>query len=200
MSWPKRNIVLSVRRKCPSQRVSPWIERWAARIPRGGSVLDLACGDGRHARWLADRGHRVVGVDRDLDGVADLADDPRFEWLAHDLEAGGEWPLARRTFDGVVVTNYLWRPILAHVFDAVATDGVLLYETFAVGNERYGRPRNPDFLLAPGELLACRDRGLEVVAFEQGIDSEGGTTRVVERVVAVRAAGPQPIEPRAPGS
>lgn len=130
---------------------SAWVVRWAERIPAGGDVLDVACGGGRHARLLAGLGHRVVAVDREplirewLAGVA-------AEIVVADLEQG-PWPFADRRFDGVVVTNYLWRPLFPALLEVIAPGGVLIYETFAVGNERFGRPSNPEFLLRPGELL-----------------------------------------------
>ena len=121
--------------------------RFADLVPAGGRVLDVACGGGRHARFFLERGHPVTVVDRDTSGVADLHDDPDVEILEFDLEAGKPWPFAGRAFEGVVVTNYLWRPILADIVAAVAPGGVLLYETFARGQERFGQPHNPDFLL-----------------------------------------------------
>jgi len=144
-----------------------WILRFADRVPEGGRVLDLACGGGRHTRLFRARGHPVTAVDIDIAGLADLSRDPEAEVLAWDLEGRG-WPLRDRQFAGVVVCNYLWRPLLPAVRDAVAPGGVLLYTTFAVGNERFGRPRNPDFLLRPGELLALLDERFEVRAYEHG--------------------------------
>lgn len=144
---------------------SPWVVRWAAEIPAGGAVLDLACGAGRHARFLAERGHRVTAVDQDagllaqLDGVAGITP------LVADLE-GAPWPLPGLRFGGIVVTNYLHRPLFPMLLDAVASDGVLIYETFAVGNEQYGRPSNPDFLLRPEELLEVVRGRMRVLGFE----------------------------------
>ena len=129
---------------------SPWITRFGPSVPSDGVVLDVACGRGRHTRWFLERGSRVVAVDRDLSGVDDLRGDPRVELVEFDLEVGAPFPVAGRTFDAVVVTNYLWRPLLDDVARAVAPGGWLLYETFAVGNERLGHPTNPDFLLQPG--------------------------------------------------
>jgi SAM-dependent methyltransferase len=164
---------------------SEWIVRFAPLVPAGGSVLDLACGGGRHTRWFLERGHRVTAVDRDTGGLADLAGHDRLETLECDLEAGGPFPLAGRTFDGVVVTNYLHRPILADIVAAVAAGGVLLYETFAVGQERFGRPRNPDFLLRPGELLEAVRGELRVMAYEDLV-FEDPDPRAVQRIAAVR--------------
>jgi len=168
---------------------SPWIERWAHLLPQRGSVLDVACGAGRHVRWLHGRGHRVTGVDRDAAALAPLRSFG--EMVCADIE-GGPWPLSGRQFDAVVVTNYLWRPLLPVLVASLAPGGVLLYETFAAGNERLGRPSRPEFLLQPGELLAAC-AGLRTVAFEDGyLDSP---TRCVQRVAALREdADPAPPE------
>jgi SAM-dependent methyltransferase len=166
---------------------SKWVERFSEEIPAGGSVLDVACGRGRHTRWFIERGHHVVAVDRELSGVSDLADDPRVDLVAADLETGAPFPLAGREFAAVVVTNYLWRPLLDDLADAVEPDGWMLYETFAAGNERFGRPANPEFLLRPGELLElARAHGLRVVAYEDLVVDEPRLA-AVQRVAAVRA-------------
>jgi len=159
---------------------SPWIERWAHLIAPGGTVLDVAAGGGRHAVWLAARGHRVTAVDHDAAAMAALA--PRVEAIPADLEGGG-WPLAGRSFDAVVVANYLWRPLLPLLKAALAPGGVLLYETFAVGNETVGRPRRADFLLRHGELLDAAG-GLRIVAYEDGFLAQ--PDRFVQRLAAVR--------------
>jgi SAM-dependent methyltransferase len=157
----------------PDERsVSPWISRFAPLVRRRGSVLDLACGSGRHTRLFLARGHPVTALDRDLSGVADLG---AAERLQADLEDGSPWPLAGRRFAAVVVTNYLHRPLFPKLVEAVEPGGLLLYETFALGQERFGQPRNPDFLLRPGELLAAC-AGLAVVAYENGLDP-GPTAR-----------------------
>jgi SAM-dependent methyltransferase len=160
---------------------SPWIVRWAPLIARGGTVLDVAAGGGRHTVWLAARGHRVTAVDRDAEAMATLAG--RAEAVTADIE-GGFWPFAGRTFDAVVVANYLWRPLLPELTAALAPGGVLLYETFAAGNETVGRPKRPDFLLAHGELLATA-AGLRIVAYEDGFLSD--PDRFVQRLAAVRS-------------
>jgi SAM-dependent methyltransferase len=165
---------------------SEWVQRWAHVIPAGGAVLDVACGFGRHMRWLAQRGHPVTGVDRAQDAVDALAG--LGEALLADLE-NGPWPLPGRTFAGVVVTNYLWRPLLPSIMDSVAPGGLLIYETFAAGNETVGKPSRPDFLLQPGELLrSCS--GLRVVAYEDGFLDE--PARFVQRIAAVRPVAGQP--------
>ena len=159
---------------------SPWIVRFAHLVPSGGEVLDLACGRGRHLRWFAGRGHPVVGVDRDADAIASLQGVG--EILQADIE-NGPWPLAGRQFAAVVVTNYLWRPLFPRILQAVAPGGVLLHETFALGNETVGKPSRPDFLLAPGELLRAYP-GLRVVAYQDGFLS--APERFVQRLAAVR--------------
>ena len=164
---------------------SLWIHRFAGLVPEGGRVLDVACGGGRHARFFLERGHPITVVDRDTSGVKDLEDDPAVEILDHDLEAGGQWPFSGRSFDGVVVTNYLWRPILPDIVAAVAPGGVLIYETFARGQEQFGRPHNPDFLLEPGELLDAVQGALRVIAYEDLIVEEPDR-RATQRVAAIR--------------
>jgi SAM-dependent methyltransferase len=166
---------------------SPWVQRWAALIPKAArsTVLDLACGRGRHARHLASLGHPVLALDRDREALAALAGVPGVQTLCADLEAAA-WPLPGRRFAGVVVCNYLHRPLLPRLADSLEPGGVLIYETFAVGNERYGRPSNPDFLLRPGELLEAFGSALTVVAFEQGLVSSPKPA-VVQRLCAAHA-------------
>lgn len=178
-------------------RASDWVERFLAGVPAGGTVLDIACGAGRHLRRALDRGHPVVALDRDVSGLADLAGRSDVEILAHDLEAdsGLDLPTGGRRFAGVIVTNYLFRPLLARLHGLVAPDGVLIYETFARGQERFGKPSNPSFLLAPNELLAPETLGdLVVVGFEQGeLPAELTVTRapkIVQRLAAVGRAHP----------
>ena len=150
-------------------------------------MLDVACGGGRHVRWLAGQGFRVTGVDRDEAAVAPLREVA--EIVLADIE-NGAWPLAGRRFDAVVVTNYLWRPLLPTLRQSVAEGGVLLFETFGHGQQHIGKPSRPDFLLQPGELLATFE-GLRVVAFEDGF--EATTPRFVQRLAAVRE--PTPASP-----
>lgn len=163
-----------------TEEASPWIVRWTHLVPAGGTVLDLACGRGRHLRWFARHGHPVVGVDRDAEALAASAG--LAETVAADIE-NGPWPLAGRQFAAVVVTNYLWRPLFPRILEAVAPGGVLLYETFAQGNETVGKPSRPDFLLAPGELLGAFP-GLRIVAYEDGFLAE--PPRFVQRIAALR--------------
>lgn len=179
------------------QAPSPWVVRFAPSIAGGGAVLDVAAGGGRHTRLLRDRGHAVVAVDRRVDGLSDLAGDPRVEVVRADLEDGGPWPLTGRRFAGIVVVNYLHRPILDDIAASLDDGGVLIYETFAAGNEAFGRPRNPDFLLRPGELLDLAGiSGLRVVAYEDGIEDGAGVAgpRAVQRLCAARGSGPVRLE------
>ena len=169
---------------------SAWVQRWSHLVPTGASVLDVACGSGRHVRWFAQRACRVTCVDRDAAALEPLQDVA--EVLVADIE-GGPWPLAGRRFDAVIVTNYLWRELLPQVVDNVADGGVLIYETFSVGNQTVGKPSNPLFLLRRGELLAAA-RGLRVVAFEDGFLS--APDRFVQRIAAVREAPSHPAPTR----
>ena len=162
---------------------SPWVCRWAALIRPGGRVLDVACGQGRHTRYLSSLGFAVVGVDRDETALAALREIDGVEIHVADIEAK-PWPFAPGGFDGVVVTNYLHRPLFPDLVGALRSGGVLICETFALGNERYGRPSNPAFLLRPDELLHSLEP-LAVVAFEQGLVSEPKQA-VIQRVCAVR--------------
>lgn len=171
---------------------SPWVCRWAPLIPAGGRVLDLAAGEGRHARYLASLGYAVEAVDRDADALARAAA-PGIVTRQADLE-NGPWPYPEAAFQGVVVCNYLWRALLPRIVAALAPGGVLIYETFAAGNERYGRPSNPDFLLRPGELLEAVRGPLQVVAFEEGFVPRPKPA-VVQRLCAVNGAGEVPLLP-----
>ena len=161
---------------------SPWIVRWADAITPAGSVLDLACGSGRHVRHLAGLGLRVTAVDRDREALDRCSG--AVERLQADLE-GGAWPLGSRRFDAVVVTNYLWRELMPHIVASIAPGGLLLYETFAVGNERFGKPSNPDFLLRPGELLEAVHGRLRVLGFEDLVEEEPRPA-AVQRICARR--------------
>lgn len=147
---------------------SPWVQRHLGAIPAGGRVLDLACGSGRHTRLLAGAGHPVLAVDRDGDAVRPLLDLPEVSVLVADLE-GDDWPLAGQQFAGIVVTNYLWRPRLGDLLSALEPGGVLIYETFMEGNEQYGKPSRPEFLLRSQELLnLARNHGMRVGAYQEG--------------------------------
>ena len=159
---------------------SDWIRRWSHLVPPGGSVLDVACGYGRHMRWFAGLGHDVTGVDRDPEALAAASTAGRT--VQADIE-NGPWPFSGRTFDAVVIANYLWRPLWPALLGSLGPAGVLIHETFADGNETVGKPSRPDFLLRHGELLQlCQ--GLRIVAYEDGfLDAP---PRFVQRIVAVR--------------
>jgi SAM-dependent methyltransferase len=159
---------------------SPWIVQWAGLIAAGATILDVAAGGGRHTTFFADRGHRVTAIDRD---VSALAAQSNVEIVQADLEDGSPWPLLGRTFGAVVVTNYLHRPLFPALLDALMPGGVLLYETFMDGNERFGRPSRPEFLLKDGELLELvRDR-LSVTAYEARMISEPKMA-MIQRIAA----------------
>ena len=170
----------SVRTAAPPP--SPWVCRWTPLLAAGAPVLDVACGSGRHMRWFAGQGFSVTGIDRDPAALA--AAQAWGQVIEADIESG-PWPLAGQRFGAVVVTHYLWRPLLPAILDAVAPGGVLIYETFAVGNESVGKPSRPDFLLRPGELLAlCAGPDWRVIAYEDGF--EPAPERFVQRIAAVR--------------
>jgi SAM-dependent methyltransferase len=163
---------------------SSWIATWAGLVSAGATVLDVAAGKGRHTRFFAGRGHRVTAIDRDVSGLA-AADD--IEVIAADLEDGSPWPLAGRSFGAVIVTNYLHRPLFPHLFAALQPGGVLLYETFMMGNERFGRPSRPEFLLNDGELLELVRGRFSVIAYEARMVSEpkmAMVQRIAERLIS----------------
>lgn len=158
---------------------SEWIQRFAHLLPAQARVLDVACGSGRHAVYLTQLGHQVTGLDRNTEALAQLPSEVTS--IEADIE-NGPWPLAGQQFDAVIVTNYLWRALWPRLLSSVREGGVLLYETFAQGNEVYGKPSRPDFLLAPGELLqVCA--GWHIVAYEHGMRSQ--PERVVQRIAAI---------------
>jgi SAM-dependent methyltransferase len=172
---------------------SAWVQRWAPLVSAGGPVLDVACGGGRHALFFAARGHAVTAVDRDPAAIAALAGQADITALCADIE-GGHWPYAGQQFAAVVVTNYLHRPLFPALMAALAPGGVLIYETFAQGNEAYGRPANPDFLLQRGELLRAVGPA-RVVAYED-LYVEQPRPAMVQRICAVvtaRVTGENPF-------
>lgn len=175
-------------------RASDWVERFLPGVVAGGEVLDLACGAGRHLRRALALGFTGVGLDRDVSGLADLGARADVEIVAHDIEAEGGplLPFGTRRFAGVIVTNYLYRPLLPLLSGLVAPDGVMIYETFARGQERHGKPSNRAFMLAPNELLAPAVLGdLVVVGFEQGeLSAEVTATRSPKIVQRLAAVGP----------
>ncbi|MEP5764105.1 MAG: class I SAM-dependent methyltransferase [Halieaceae bacterium] len=162
---------------------SGWVQRFQTLVPEGGQVLDLACGGGRQGRLFLSRGHPLVLLDRDVSKVADLRTSVNVEIIEADLEAGQPWPLPGRSFAAVVVSNYLHRPLFPHILASVAAGGLLIYETFAVGNEKFGRPSNPDFLLKPEELLDLTRPLMQVIAYEE-LEIQAPRPAKVQRVVA----------------
>lgn len=167
---------------------SPWVVRFSALIKEGGCVLDVAAGHGRHTRMLHGAGFHVVAADVDISGLENLKNKPKIEIIAADLESK-PWPFEARLFDGIVVTNYLHRPHFPELISALDGGGVLIFETFGVGNEQLGRPRNPDFLMAPGELLNVLTPHLHIVAYEHG-EERVPRSCVRQRICAVKGGGP----------
>lgn len=161
---------------------SPWIQRFASFVRSAGIVLDVAAGGGRHTRLFLERGHPVVAIDRDTATLTALGA-RALEVVTADLEDGNPWPLPGRRFDAVVVTNYLHRPLFPALLAALAPGGLLIYETFAVGNERFGKPSNPDFLLRPGELLDAVRGRLRVIAYED-LEVSEPKPAMIQRIVA----------------
>ena len=163
---------------------SSWVTRFAPFIPEGGVVLDLACGSGRHAVLLANLGYSVLAVDQDISAIEAIHSDaitPKCLNLEKD-----NWPLHGFSFHGIVVTNYLYRPHIDRLAELLEDGGVLIYETFALGNEKFGKPSNPNFLLNPGELLAfARLHGLKVLAYED-IYVDDPKPAMVQRLCAVK--------------
>lgn len=168
----------------PTVPASAWVQRWSHLVAQHGVVLDVACGQGRHARWFHEQQHPVVLVDRSREAIESIGlPASACEAVVADIE-NGPWPFAGRQFDAVVVTNYLWRPLMRTLLDSLAPGGVLIYETFTQGNETVGKPSRPDFLLRTGELLDLCKEQLRVVAFEEGyLDAP---SRFVQRIAAVR--------------
>jgi len=170
-------------------RPSPWVTRWAHLVKPGGRVLDLAAGGGRHGRLFLARGHAVTFVDKNAVPLEDLHSQAGATVVAADLEDGSPWPFAGRTFDVVIVVNYLHRDLFARLLESLAPGGVLIYETFARGNEEFSRPRNPDHLLKAGELLDAVHGKLQVVAYEHGLVRTGDIPGVKQRLCAVNDLG-----------
>lgn len=163
---------------------SEWVTRFAHLAH--GTVLDIACGSGRHTAFFVEKGLPVTAIDRDISRLGGLRDHPKVTALDADLESATPWRPGPESFDTIVVTNYLWRPLLAHLVAALRPDGVLIYETFAIGNETFGKPSNPDFLLKPGELLDAVQGRLTVVAYEHG-EVTKPQPAVIQRICAVRS-------------
>lgn len=166
---------------------SAWVTRFAHLVAAGGRVLDVAAGGGRHSEFFLGLDHPVCAVDRDTTALTQrLGQAANIEIITADLEDGSPWPLGNRQFSAVVVCNYLFRPIMARLRDSLAPGGVLIYETFAQGHERLGRPRNPDFLLQDGELLQYFAAGLQVVAYEFGRNDDPAPA-IKQRICAVNS-------------
>jgi SAM-dependent methyltransferase len=161
---------------------SSWIVKYAPLIRKSGRILDLACGSGRHAIWLTKQGYQVDALDRDAKALANMAGIDNIDVYIVDLEAG-DWPDSGQRYDGIIVSRYLYRPLLSRLAELLNPGGMLIYETFMVGNERYGKPSNPDFLLLPNELLEIYSPLLSVIAFEQG-EVETPRPAVTQRICA----------------
>lgn len=166
---------------------SPWFVDHATLVAPVASLLDLACGHGRHARFFAERGARVTAVDRDDTALQSLSAARNVTTERRDIE-GDTWPYAQNSFDAVIVCNYLWRPTLAALVATIKPGGVFLYETFMDGNERYGKPSRPDFLLRSNELLTLTRDTFRVVAFEEGdeLDATGQPYAVKQKIAAIK--------------
>lgn len=162
----------------------PWVERWAGMIASGGRVLDLACGNGRHAVHLAGLGYQVEAVDIDLGPSEAVRGAVGIVWRRHDLE-GQSWPFEAGAYQGLVVTNYLHRPLFPDLVEALAPGGVLIYATFSMGQARFGRPRNPAHLLMPGELLEVARGRMRVVAYED-VQEAGIRPACLQRLCAIK--------------
>ena len=147
---------------------SDWVKQHIRIIPPKGTVLDLACGAGRHTRLLIETGRRVIALDYNIRQLEYLSGEDSLTIIRHNLEVKNSWPFNPLTFDGIIVTNYLYRPLYSCIIDALAVNGVLIYQTFAVGNEKYGRPRNPKYLLKEDELLEVFGKKLNVVDYSHG--------------------------------
>ncbi|MGH1419603.1 MAG: class I SAM-dependent methyltransferase [Hyphomicrobiaceae bacterium] len=171
----------------PNATASPWVNRYLREIKPNGHILDLAAGSGRHTRLALEAGFSVTAIDRNTLGLGDLAPNSKLTILQHDLENGQPLPFDLQgvpaAFDGVIVTNYLWRPILPDIVSVVGPSGVLIYETFGVGNEKFGRPKNPNFLLRPGELHDAIAGQLTPMAYQHA--TQDTPPRVISRICAV---------------
>ena len=187
-------MIDSKKRPHSSLKPSPWVTRFIPLIPHGGEILDLACGSGRHTRYLLDSGHKVTALDKDVSKVIMLTSNSNFSLFQWDLETIDPWPFPDKSFSGIVVTNYLYRPLFQNLINALDDNGILIYETFSIGNEHYGHPKNPDFLLNNEELFELCKNELTVVAFEQGIVLRQTAPKVIQRVCAQKNSGLDPIE------
>ena len=168
-------------------RPEPWVIRFSPRIPLG-PVLDLACGNGRHGRYLLSRGYQVTFLDRDISGVTDLENHPKAQLMQYDLENDNPWSFHNNQFSGIVVINYLHRPLLPYLPTSLKSNGIIIYKTFAFGNEQFGRPSNPKFLLHKNELFDTLGQHLDVVDFIEG--KEANPDRITQAICARRLNHP----------
>jgi SAM-dependent methyltransferase len=185
-----------------SENISPWVARWSHLVQPGGRVLDVACGAGRHTLHFLRQKCHVAGIDIAQNAIdlivnqLNIEEQARCRLICADIETG-PWPLPGEQFDAVIVTNYLWRALLPTLAQSLAAGGVLIYETFAQGNETVGKPSRPDFLLKNGELLTfCAEHKLRVIAYEDGFSNQ--PERFIQRVVAVREKSASNLPPRYP--
>ena len=148
-------------------QISAWVRRFYDQIPKNGLILDLAGGSGRHTRFLTQKGFKLLLLDNDIAKAKDLQGVENIVLMEYDLEDGSTLPFPKSSFQGVVVTNYLYRPIFPQLLDLLDDGGILIYETFAVGNEKYGRPTNPDYLLKSGELISLVSSQMRIIAYEE---------------------------------
>jgi SAM-dependent methyltransferase len=182
-------------RQLRTLKPSPWVLRFAPLVKTGGCVLDLACGAGRHSRHFLEQGYKVVALDRSTNAMSDLSSNPACEIICVNLEINEAIfnqlsELAGRRFDGIIVVNYLYRPLLNYLTIALAPGGVLIYETFARGNEQFGQPRNPDHLLKRAELLDLAQNELDIIAYEHGTDTNRQRSVVIQRICAKKPEAP----------
>lgn len=168
---------------------SPWVTQFMNRIPKDGEILDVACGSGRNTRFFLDHGHPVVAVDRNLERLGELHNHPKVTAIEVDLEGDQPWPFQESRFAGIVVTNYLYRPLFPRFIESLDDNGILIYETFAKGNERFGHPKNPDYLLEDGELLQRLAGNLYVVSYEQ-LERGEPNPAILQRIAAIKNPNP----------
>ena len=168
----------------PSIEPSRWLQKYSSLMPNSGPILDVAAGSGRHTVYLLDKGHIVVSIDRDVSRLAYLKN-PHLSVAQVDLEVPHSWPFKSGAFAGIIVTNYLHRPLFPRIIDALAAGGLLVYETFSQGNEKFGKPSNPDYLLEPGELLRVTLDHLHVIAYEDLTVHQPKSART-QRICAAR--------------
>lgn len=171
--------------------ISPWVAKWHPLVKSDAHVLDVAAGKGRHGRFFLDHGSNVTFVDKTTDGLSDLLAHNKATIVTQDLETGHPWPFDDEAFDAVVVVNYLHRPVFKNLLASLKPEGVLIYETFGHGNAAYGRPKNPDFLLQPGELLDLTKGTVQVVAYEHGLVDHQGSLSVKQSLCAVKEPNPR---------